>query len=154
MLQLKFESLHTRYDRPHLPHRTHFKMIIDAPTLKDGNGREVCRLHDTVQQHLCTLKDLGNEPSGSFITSMLELKLDTNTAFEWNKYSQYFEELSHYTKLLKFLNLRAQVSEAPNAETKRNHAPSQRNPITKGSGGQKHHFTTSTSNVTDHLCCL
>ena len=49
-------------------------MIMDAPALKDGNGKEMHRLHDTVQQHLCALKALGNEPSGPFITSMLELK--------------------------------------------------------------------------------
>ena len=55
---------------------------MDAPALKDGDGKEVCHLHDTVQQHLRALKALGNESSGPFITSMLELKLDTNTAFE------------------------------------------------------------------------
>ena len=63
-------------------------MIMDASALKDGNGREVRRLHDTVQQHLRALKALGNEPSGTFVTSMLELKLGTNTAFEWHKYMQ------------------------------------------------------------------
>ena len=61
-------------------------MIMDASALKDGNGREVRRLHDTVQQHLCALKALGNEPSGPFVTPMLELKLGTNTVFEWYKY--------------------------------------------------------------------
>ena len=148
------ESLHAIYDRPRLLHQTHVKMIIDAPALKDGNGREVRRLHDTVQQHLRALKALGNEPSGPFITSMLELKLDTNTAFEWHKYSQDFEEVPHYTKLLKFLNLRAQASEAPNAETKRNNTPFSRKPNNQVSGGQKHHFTTLTSNVTDHSCVV
>ena len=59
-------------------------MIMDAPVLKDGNGKEVRRLRDSVRQRLHALKALGNEP---FITSMLELKLDTNTAFEWHKYS-------------------------------------------------------------------
>ena len=48
---------------------------------------------------------LGNESSGPFITSMLELKLGTNTAFEW----QDFEEVPHYTKLLEYLNLRLQM---------------------------------------------
>ena len=57
----------------------HVKMIMDAPALKDGNCKEIRRLHDTVQQHLRALKALGNEPSGPFITFMLELKLQLNT---------------------------------------------------------------------------
>ena len=40
------ESLRSGYDRPRLLHQTHIKM--SAPTLKDGNGREVHCLHDTV----------------------------------------------------------------------------------------------------------
>lgn len=132
-------------------------MIMDAPALKDGSGKEVRRLHDTVQQHLRALKALGNEPSGPFITSMLELKLDTNTAFEWHKYSQDSEEVPHYSKLLEFLNLRAQASEAPNAESKRSHrndAHSAKRPNNQGSGAQRFHFTSLTSNVTDHSCVV
>ena len=34
-------SLHARYDRPRLLHQTHVKMIMDAPALKDGNGKEL-----------------------------------------------------------------------------------------------------------------
>ena len=48
------ESLHARYDRPCLL-QTRVKMIIDAPALKDGNGREVRHLHDTGEQHLHAL---------------------------------------------------------------------------------------------------
>ena len=52
---------------------------------------------------------MGHEPTGQFITSMVELKLDTNTMFEWQQYSQ---DSSHYQKLLDFINLRAQACEA------------------------------------------
>ena len=65
------ESLCARFDRQRLIHQTHVKMIMDAPALKDGNGKEIRSRHDTVQQHLRALKALGNEPSGPFITSML-----------------------------------------------------------------------------------
>ena len=99
-----------------------------------------------MQQHLRALKALGNEPSGPFITSMLELlKLDTNTAFEWHKYSQDSEEVPHYSRLLEFLNLRAQASEAPSAEIKRNSrydAHSSKRPNNQGSGSQRTHFTS------------
>ena len=72
------ESLKSQYDRRRLIHQTHVHMIIEAPSLKDGSGKEFRRLHDTIQ-HLCVLKALGHEPSAAFITSMLELKLDVTT---------------------------------------------------------------------------
>ena len=77
------ECLKNRYDRPRLIHQTHVKCILDSPPLKEGSGRELRRLHDTVQQHIRALKALGHEPSGPFITSVIELKLDTNTMSEW-----------------------------------------------------------------------
>ena len=77
------ECLQARYDRPRLIHQTHVRMILETPTLKDGSGKELRRLHDIAQQHLRALKAMGHEPSGPFITSLLDLKLDTNTMFEW-----------------------------------------------------------------------
>ena len=59
------------------------------------------------------------EPSGPFITSMLELKLDTNTMFVWQKHSQDSTEVPHYLKLLEFINLRVQASEASISDHKR-----------------------------------
>ncbi len=102
------ESLKSRYNRPRLIHQAHVWKVLEAPSLKDGNGRELRRLHDLTQQHLRALKALGQEPSGPFITSLLELKLDPNTIFEWQRHSQN----SHYQQLLHFINLRAQASEA------------------------------------------
>ncbi len=49
-------SLKARYDRPRLIHQTHVQKICEAPSLKDGSGKELRRLHDTVQQHLRALK--------------------------------------------------------------------------------------------------
>lgn len=93
------ESLKKRYDRPRLVHQTHVQMILEAAPLKEGSGRELCRLHDCVQQHMRTLKAMDYEPSGPFITSVLELKLDTNTMFEWQKFSQDSTDVPHYVKL-------------------------------------------------------
>ena len=53
------------------------------------------------------------EPDASFIISLIELKLDPTTLFEWQKHSQsIINEVPHYNDLLEFLNLRAQASEA------------------------------------------
>ena len=99
------KCLTSRYDRPRLIHQTHVKMILEAPSLKKGTGKELRRLHNTVQQHLCALKAMDYEPSGPFITSMLELKLDPNTMFEWQKHSQSSTAVPHYQDLLEFVNL-------------------------------------------------
>ena len=103
------KCLQTRYNKPHLIHQTHVKMILEAPQLTEGNGKELRRLHDVVQQHLRALKAMDCEPPGQFVTSILELKLDQNTMFEWQKHSQ--DSVPHYNDLLGFINLRAQASE-------------------------------------------
>ena len=105
-------TLRARYDRPRLVHQTHVQMIVEAPGLKEGTGRELRRLHDTVQQHLRALRSMDYEPSGPFITSLLELKLDPTTMFEWQRASQGRTEVPPYSELLDFLDLRAQASEA------------------------------------------
>ncbi len=69
------------------------------------------QLHDTTQQHLHALKAMKCEPPGSFITSVIELKLDAVTIFEWQKHSQSQTEVPHYRDLLEFIDLRAQASE-------------------------------------------
>ena len=72
--------------------------------------KELRRLHDVVTQHLRALKSMEYDPSGPFITSILELKLDTTTLFEWQKHSQSQTEVPHYQDLLTFIDLRAQAS--------------------------------------------
>ena len=110
------KCLKARFDRPRIIHQVHVKMILEAPSLKDGSGRELRRLHDVVQQHLRALKVMDHEPSGAFITSALELKLDASTMFEWQKSSQEHSDVPHYCELLEFLNLRAQASETTTSE--------------------------------------
>ena len=98
------ECLQRRYDRPRLIHRTHVQTIVKTPQLKDGTGKELRQLHDKVQQHPRALKAIGSEPPGPFITSVLELKLNPTTMFEWQKYSQESTEVPHNNDLLEFLN--------------------------------------------------
>ena len=106
------DCLRSRYNRPRLLHRAHVQMITEAPPLKDGSEKELRRLHDTVQQHLRALKVMEAEPNGAFITSIIELKLDVDTMFEWQRHSQdKTEEVPPYQDILEFLDLRAQASE-------------------------------------------
>ncbi len=104
------DCLMSRYDGPRLIHRAHVRVIMDAPPLKDGSGKELRRLHDIIQQHLRALKSKC-EPSGSFLTSVIKLKLDVDTLFEWQKHSLAQTEIPHYDDLLEFIDIRAQASE-------------------------------------------
>jgi len=138
--------LQDRYDRPRLIHQTHVRMILNAPPLKDGSGRELRKLHDTVLQHLRALKAMGYEPSGPFITSALELKLDTNTMFEWQKHSQDCSDVPHFQKLLEFINLRAQASEVtPTDAGKRGRSDGQPPKKFAGSGKPVASFVAGTA---------
>ena len=60
-------------------HNEHVFAIYPALSLKDGNGRELRRLNDAAATHLRALKVLDYDPSGPFVTSILELKLDSTT---------------------------------------------------------------------------
>ena len=113
------KCLKARYDRPRLIHHTHVQMIVDTPPLKEGNGKELRRLHNNIQQHVRALKTLGCDLPGKFITSMIELKLDTDTLFEWQKHSQTSTDVPPYEELLEFIDLRAQASETSCATHKK-----------------------------------
>ncbi len=126
------ECLSARFDRPRQIHQTHVKMILDSPQIRDGSGRELQRLHDITQQHVRALKSMGQEPSPSFITSIIELKLDSTTMFKWQRHSQSQTEVPHYHDLLEFLDHRAQASEASTPATKRQ--PRMDPPSTRRSG--------------------
>jgi hypothetical protein len=143
------DCLKARYDRPRLIHQTHVRMILDAPTPKDGTGKELRKLHDTVQQHLRALKAMDYEPSGPFITSVLELKLDVDTMFEWQKHSQSSATVPHYQELLEFINLHAQASEMSVSKNRKSTMSEIKRPhhISSKPGAS---FATSTSASSDN----
>ena len=72
-----------------------------------------------MKQQLRTLKAMREDPMGSFITALLELKLDKETVFEWQKASQALRTTPHYDDLLDFLDLREQASETCSSELRR-----------------------------------
>ena len=83
---------------------------------KDGTGRELRCLYDTVQKHL---KAMEYEPSGPFVTSILELKLDTKLIQCLNGRSRVKVQpqlVLYLNELLEFINLRAQASEGSTSD--------------------------------------
>ena len=133
--------LKSRYDRPRLIYRTHVQKIVDTP-LKDGNGKELRRLRDTIQQHLRALQSMDGDPASSFLTSIIKFKLDTGTMFEWQRHSQTKKTTPHYGDLLNFIDLRAQASETATS------APSRRQNKTDHHNGMKLHSRNVTSFAT------
>ena len=115
------ECLQKCYNHPCLIHRVHVRAILDAPSLKDGHGKELCRLLDITNQHLQALKAMKFESSGLFIASLLELKLDQGTMFEWQRHIQDSKEVTRYANLLEFLDLRAQALENTTREVDQKH---------------------------------
>ena len=58
----------------------------------------------------------------TFVTSILELKLDQTTMFEWQKHSQGSKEVPDFNELLEFLDLRARATENAREESERKHS--------------------------------
>ena len=147
------DSLKSRYNRPRLIHRSHVRKIVEAASLKDGSGKELRRLHDVIQQHLRALKSMGLEPDSSFITSMIELKLDPGTMFEWQKHTQdLVEDVPGCQDLIQFLDLRAQASETSlsGAQKKHNDPPNPKKSFNKGIAS--FHSNLDTGNRNCVLC--
>ena len=151
------ELLQARFNQPRLIHQTHVSRILNAPSLKEGSGKELRNLHDTVQQHLRALKAMDYEPSGPFITSILELKLDTMTMFEWQKHSQSSTEVPHYQHLVEFVDLLVQASETSTTEQAKGSSRvglSVPKKSTMPNQPQLTSFITSTSSQTGNNCIV
>ena len=64
------KMLKEHYDRPLLLHQAHVRVIVKAPSLKDGSGKELDHVHDVLAQHLRAFKVMEYEPS-PFVTSLI-----------------------------------------------------------------------------------
>ena len=120
------KCLNDRFNRPKLIKEAHVQRIIEIPQLKEGSGKELRALHDTAQQHIRALKCMGHEPCRTFLTSLLQLKLDPTTRFEWQRHNQSEADVASYADLLDFINLRAQATETSTQD------PTQQRRIHKG----------------------
>ena len=116
------ECLKKRYEMPRLLHQAHVRAIAEVPGPKEGNGKELRRLHDVCSQHLRALKAMGYDPSGPFVTSLIEMKLDRTTMFEWQRHTQEVSKVPHYMDILEFIDLRARASEAVLREAPKRHS--------------------------------
>ena len=129
------DTLRKHYNRPRLIHQARHSLC----TKPQGRQRPGTPTSTQCSQHLRALKTMECEPSGSFVTSLLELKLDTTTMFEWQKYSQEAPSVPHYSTLLEFISLHAQASMSSVFDLKR---------------GPGHRTLTSYSASTEEVNCV
>ena len=78
---------------------------MSSTPLKDGHGQELHKLYDVLNQHLCELKAMEYDSSGRFITSLIEMKLDRSTIFEWERHTDENSDVPHYAEILEFIDL-------------------------------------------------
>ena len=110
------------YDRPRLIQGTHVQAIIDAPLFKDRSGKELRKLHDKLQQHLRALSTLGCNLPSTFITSMIELKLDAELYSNSRSTARGIQE-SLRRNSFSALSMRAQASEISSTSHKGSSLP-------------------------------
>ena len=73
------ECLQKSYDRPCCCIRCKYGGKVEAPAVKNGNGKELWHLHDLCTQHLQALKVMKCKPSGTFITSLIDIVADCDS---------------------------------------------------------------------------
>ena len=140
------ECLQKRYDKPRQTHKAHVRAILDVASVRDGNGKKLRRLHDVLGQHLRALEAMEYSSWNHLMTSIIELKLDQETLFEWEKLTQGKKQVPDPRDRLEFLDLRAQACEAATYVEKRRQ-PTQHS---KTPAAKKVSYTA----VTDDGCTL
>ena len=73
------ECLLNRYDWLHLIHQAHICAILDVPSLKEDNGKEIRHLHDALLQHYLTLRAMNEDNFETLLMPIAELKMDLTT---------------------------------------------------------------------------
>ena len=83
------------------------------PTVKTGTGRELRQLHDLVSQRLCSLRTAKEDSFESFLSSLIEMKLDQATKFTWQQHTHERKDVHvpSIDELLELVDWRAQASE-------------------------------------------
>ena len=105
------KCLQQRFDRPRFIHQKHVKTIVEIPTVKAGTGRELRQLHDVVSQHVRSLRTVKGDTFETFMSSLIEMKLDQASKFAWQQHTHERRDVPSIDELLEFVDWRAQASE-------------------------------------------
>ena len=106
------ECLLQRYDKRRFIHQNHIRAIIKAPTIKQGIAKELWLLHDTLNQHVHSLRTIKGDTFEAFVSSLIEMKLYWATKIASWQTVQEWGDMPSIDELLEFINSRAQASES------------------------------------------
>ena len=112
------ECLKARYDRPRITHREHVRSILQAPVMKSNNGRELRKLYDLCNQHTRAIKASEHYDLDTFLTVVMELKLDEVSRLKWMEFTNECHTTPTQDEMLKFLDLQARHFESISSERK------------------------------------
>ena len=76
--------LNGQFSRPRLIQQAHVRAMLDAPHVKEGTGKEIRII---LKQRFRALKTAGVVTLDTFLTSMVEMMIDTDTMFGMNRWS-------------------------------------------------------------------
>ena len=83
----------------------HVCSILQTLSLKAHNGKELRKLYDLCSQHIRVIKATDTCNIDTFLTIIMELKLDEVTKLKWMEYSNDSQMTPPNAKSLKFLDL-------------------------------------------------
>ena len=112
------ECLKARYDRPRIIHREHVRSILQAPVLKFHSNKELRKLYDLCNQHIRAIKASEQYDLNTFLTVVMELKLDEASRLEWLEFTNESQTTPTQDKMLKLIDLQARHFESMSSEWK------------------------------------
>ena len=152
------KHLKERYHKPRLVFRERVRNLLNLHPVKDGSGRELRRFCEVAQQNLRAINSMGMEDYHSFITALLELKLDPDTMFSWqNESKAHVEKAPQFIEFLGFVDDRAQAAESSSSSRRPSAATGPQNRKQNvGNHPTKPllSFTVSTKDSMAHNCVL
>ena len=111
------QCLKDRYNRPRLIHQEHVRSILQVPSMKANNGKELRRLYDLYNQHIRAIKLADYFDLDTFLTIVMELKPDEATRLKWMEFSNDSQATPSHEEM-QYLDLQARHHESVLSERK------------------------------------
>ena len=110
--QEAIECLKARYDLPRITHREHVRNNLQAPVLIPHSGRELRKFYDLCNQHIRARKASELYDLDTFLTVVMELKLDKASRLKRLEYTNESQTTPTQDEILKFLDLQPRHCES------------------------------------------
>ncbi|CAB0028280.1 unnamed protein product [Trichogramma brassicae] len=114
-----WDRLVRRYDNLNIRLSTHLEVLINLPSVRNRNARDLASLIDKAEESVQALRDLKcyEEEKAHFIVHCVLRKLDTSTKEAWNVLREGKNDFPTYKELVTFLERRLQTLEQTQSST-------------------------------------